>query len=108
MGSTYANAKNVLVWLGPEANDSDLAMDLLGYSFGDKLLDKDLLEGSQSSIPNELQTMRRLKAVIKLFSRPWWQRGWVIQEIVEAGGAEKMSSCTVGTHRSSGNWFLCQ
>jgi hypothetical protein len=85
MGSTYANAKNVLVWLGPEANDSDLAMDLLGYSFGDKLLDKDLLEGSQSSIPNELQTMRRLKAVIKLFSRPWWQRGWVIQEIVEAG-----------------------
>jgi hypothetical protein len=89
MGSVYVNTKNVLVWLGPEADDSNLAMDILGYPFCDKLLGKELLEESQSSLPDEPQNIRRLKAVVKLFSRPWWQRGWVIQEVVEAGRCQE-------------------
>lgn len=32
----YDNAKNVLVWLGPEVDDSDLAMDRLGENICDK------------------------------------------------------------------------
>lgn len=85
MGSVYDNAKNVLVWLGPEADDSDLAMDLLGEKICDKLFGQDHFARPHSLISEEGGNIRHLNAVVKLFDRPWWRRGWTIQEIFGAG-----------------------
>jgi hypothetical protein len=84
MGSVYDNAKNILVWLGPEADDSDLAVDLLGEQICEKLFIQE--PGAHShSLMLEGGNIRYLIAVLKLFHRPWWRRGWIIQEIIGAG-----------------------
>jgi hypothetical protein len=88
MGSIYANAWHVLVWLGPEADDSDLAIETISEDFCGRLVDQELLEDSQPATTEEMESTRRLKAPIKLFSRPWWRRGWVIQEIRERGWSQ--------------------
>lgn len=85
MGSVYANAKHVLVWLGPEADDSDLPMETIGKNFCDSLVDQELLEYSQPPTTGERESTQRLKALVKLFSRSWWRRGWIIQKISYRG-----------------------
>jgi hypothetical protein len=99
MGSIYANAKQVLVWLGPEADESDLAMELINEDFCDTLLAKNLF---LSDDLRELESARRLNVVVKLFARPWWQCGWIIQEVI--GGRRCRDNVIIHCGHSQKQW----
>ncbi|ETS76634.1 hypothetical protein PFICI_12021 [Pestalotiopsis fici W106-1] len=79
MTSIYAKAKSVAIWLGPEADNSQSAIGFL----------KDLSDRSNSGqeikswiVSPELQ--QDLAAVGGLFSRSYWKRLWVVQEVYNA------------------------
>lgn len=74
MDTIYNKAQPVFAWLGPESEDSRLAMATLGAS--------SLRE--QPELPEEVETA--CDAVIRLLSRPYFRRTWIIQEICR--GAE--------------------
>jgi hypothetical protein len=70
MRQVFGYASEVLVWLGIEADDSRLAMEVL----------QDVCESYNWS--------DALKAIARLFNREYWTRMWIIQEI---GLAEKVT-----------------
>ncbi|MCJ1315428.1 hypothetical protein MMC15_000747 [Xylographa vitiligo] len=77
MREIYRGATRVLVWLGPAAEDSDLAMNLIP-KISTIVLD---------DIPFHIEDEEKRKAwdaLLRLFRRPWWTRCWVIQEIAAA------------------------
>ncbi|KAH6669318.1 heterokaryon incompatibility protein-domain-containing protein [Halenospora varia] len=88
MGAIYSRACHVLMWLGEEADDSSLGMDLLA-SIGDLLF-----RAKQGNFPHNEESKemlklfydpsfdRKWKAVHHIFHRPYWTRVWIIQEIL--------------------------
>lgn len=68
MKEIYRGAKDTCLWLGEAADDSDLAMDIVG-SLDDENLD---------SAMNEL-SVQKLRVLAALQGRAWWRRIWVIQ-----------------------------
>lgn len=87
MGDIYINASLVLIWLGPEEEDSTLALDNVrtatwaaarkvgaAHDFVDLHLDEVQRE------PNP----RAWRAIGKLFLRAWFHRMWTIQEFLLA------------------------
>ncbi|KAI0468990.1 HET-domain-containing protein [Xylaria cf. heliscus] len=72
MDIIYSKATTVFAWLGTGDYDSDMAMAVLGAS---RL-------SEQVELPEEIEIA--CDAVIRLFSRPYWTRCWVIQEICRA------------------------
>lgn len=90
MRSIYEHATSVAIWLGPAADNSDLAMDLL-YNIGEcrYRTNGDLMEvreflavqkgvtiqGEQVAFDEDL-----LRALVHLFRRSWWTRAWIVQE----------------------------
>jgi hypothetical protein len=90
MGDIYSHATLVLVWLGPENDDSGRALALLD-SLSDKItVDWGLYQVLLRSV--EHQQWADLKkplpfseidwlAISHLYSRPWFDRLWVQQEI---------------------------
>lgn len=92
MGNVYARASQVLVWLGPEENDSDHAMELLQY-LGERvdadpttgtLRLSDLGRGEPELADRSVALPfdeRELRSIGHFFSRPWFERLWVRQEV---------------------------
>ncbi|KAI0392360.1 HET-domain-containing protein [Xylariaceae sp. FL0594] len=72
MDTIFAKARNVYAWLGAKSHDSNLAMAVPGAS---KL-------SKQVNLPEEVEVA--CDAIIRLFSRSYWSRCWVIQEICRA------------------------
>ncbi|KAK4961405.1 hypothetical protein LTR10_001895 [Elasticomyces elasticus] len=70
MAETYSNAEEVLVWLGPSYSSSDPAMEILGTPLH--------LHSPQFE---EMWTPENSLAIRRLFSRPYWERLWVFQEL---------------------------
>lgn len=88
MHRIYRRAKAIVVWLGPEADGSDLAMDgidklakllpsLSVVPFPDRLLEYGLPAKDDPIWP----------ALGCLFSRPWFFRLWTFQEVILAATA---------------------
>jgi hypothetical protein len=80
MRRIYKRALSVQVWLGEEADDSSVAIDLLAtlgappkHAPGEKTI----------TYPSftEAEVMRNWDAIRALFKRPWWERVWIRQEI---------------------------
>lgn len=69
MKDVYSRAGETCVWLGPAADDSDLAMAAIGelYSAGTYVLPDDALSEAQ------------VEAINALLGREWWSRIWVLQ-----------------------------
>ncbi|KAI1334342.1 heterokaryon incompatibility protein-domain-containing protein [Xylariaceae sp. FL0016] len=105
MDRIYTNAENVLIHLGPEADDSELVMDYLTVNDSDLLNDdgelftepgaresraqaKPLRQSYESErifldryfASKGLEEKRIVQAAYAFFCRPWWTRMWVIQE----------------------------
>ncbi|KAK4441896.1 heterokaryon incompatibility protein-domain-containing protein [Podospora aff. communis PSN243] len=94
MGAIYEGSTRVLVWLGPEADGSDLAMQKLQemndfwesykQNGASTAAIRELLETYDGGIVGapdmETADPRPWLAIQSLFRRPWWQPVWVIQE----------------------------
>lgn len=102
MGHIYRSATRVLVWLGPASPDSDLAMGLVDHL--GQVLRFDCL--SETFTPTSIGAAEphwadltqllpyqehELHALDSLFARPWFDRLWVVQEVLI--GAEAVVLC---------------
>ncbi|RTE68587.1 hypothetical protein BHE90_017035 [Fusarium euwallaceae] len=101
MRQIYKEAKKVIVWLGPQADNSDLALDLLQklssirqkhFDFAPYgvILRENL---SKAGLPDVFEPA--WAAVNSLLGRSWFSRVWVIQEVavskdssIRCGGRE--------------------
>jgi hypothetical protein len=74
MDLIYRKAQRVRVWLGPSANDSDLAFDFMHQ----------VHEGAQLSSleKNPAFNAKAERAVAALLKRDYWCRAWTVQEFV--------------------------
>ncbi len=91
MSLIYSKAEQVVVWLGEAADDSDLLMDLLaGIANVDvafyvdeslKWHNEPRTELPQRAFPLSTQDGRIINALRHFFSRSWFRRVWVRQEV---------------------------
>jgi Heterokaryon incompatibility protein (HET) len=70
----YGSATRVLVWLGEQSDDSDLALDVIASWSRPSAVLVDRL--STNSI--------EFKALDNLFARSWWNSSWVVQEVANS------------------------
>lgn len=109
MGQLFAFAAHVVVWLGPEANGSAMAMERLSYIGSQIDVDWEgiprmtpaaKVEHVDHSIadPNcDLPLdVKQSAAVVSLLNRDWFDRLWVRQEILVA---EEKSIVRCGPHK---------
>ncbi|KAF2830078.1 HET-domain-containing protein [Ophiobolus disseminans] len=83
MGLIYSKATSVAIWLGPEANKSTLAMQLL-QQVADNTVSKQRVQAVRQYADSE--------ALLALFKkRDYWKRLWVVQEVLLA--EKKMVYC---------------
>jgi hypothetical protein len=88
MRSIYARAKQVVVWLGPETSNRNLAMWLLkrlskpsdDRMLPDQAYTEAMKEPSSNTPPGRFA--EAWKAFDDLFAQEYWKRVWIIQEIV--------------------------
>ncbi len=88
MGDIYRNASETICWLGVEAEDSPLAFDLI------RMLARTADDLTSTQYEEALTRLYKpsdnhkynfhWKAFEFLLSRPYWQRIWIIQEIVSS------------------------
>jgi len=85
MGQIYEIASQVTIWLGPEGHDSGVLEEFIPR-LADALSEcRKLNVHDEESILLKAQTSRDATewvALKKLFERPWFNRTWVIQELV--------------------------
>lgn len=105
MKSIYESASEVIVWLGPSANNSDLVMNFLaelGKQACELGLPEPIPQGGkkwpESPADERLQALRRtfnqlmeragpttlIDAYSAFVQRDWWKRVWVAQELAVA------------------------
>ena len=98
MGSIYEEAHSVLIWLGKESDDSNLAMQALEdwdwcrrttiqhlFATEGKITDIFLARGTTSVVTWNSQQVR---GILSLCERKYWSRMWIIQEIMLASRIE--------------------
>lgn len=78
MAEIYNRADKVPIWLGPEEDDSDLAMGLI----------RKISVGNFDSFVKEKTRAVAWIALAKLMRRKWFSRRWIIQEVAFARDAE--------------------
>jgi hypothetical protein len=99
MSEIYDRAQQVIVWLGPAGNNSDLGMmfakeiynwvDTNGRWIKDELYFKPLLEfdGTLSQIFQNLlgrELAASWTALFHVFCQRWWRRAWILQDLLVA------------------------
>jgi hypothetical protein len=80
MGRIYKNAARVLVYLGQEADQSQLIMDLAARQPPDCAAEECAIDWRKVDLFHYAPTLFRL------CNRPYWDRTWIIQEILLARG----------------------
>jgi len=94
MGQIYSRAESVLVWIGPAANESGRAMALFRrwgeaieralHHFGGRTFSKESMKLVRRDIGEPLFDELAFQAAGTFFSRDYWRRMWIMQEIVLA------------------------
>ena len=79
MCDIYGQAERVILWWGPEKDDSSIAMKMI-HALGTGSVKADDFE-TWDVLP-ELETLDGWNALNDLFRRPFWHRSWILQEIV--------------------------
>ncbi|KAL5313364.1 hypothetical protein ACEPPN_019097 [Leptodophora sp. 'Broadleaf-Isolate-01'] len=77
MTSIYQKAAEVAIWLGPEAGNSNLALQLLH-----KLHNSRTSAGRIRAIIESPDLRASFRALVALFDRDYWGRRWVVQEVL--------------------------
>lgn len=81
MDVVYKSATSVLVWLGPQSDDSDLALDTIQTWAHEFLTEKNHNYLFQQSRAGGLE-VSSWTAVRNLLDREYWSRTWIYQEIM--------------------------
>ncbi|KAK8096028.1 heterokaryon incompatibility protein-domain-containing protein [Apiospora kogelbergensis] len=79
MTSIYSSAKTVAIWLGPQADGSHNAVRCL-----QDMADKADSPGEISKLIRSSHESGGLAGVVSLFARNYWQRLWVVQEVLNS------------------------
>ena len=93
MQKIYSSAECVYIWLGPEGNDSKLALQVLPWLSGvvrkyEDLHSTSCVDWNQSLMPEmRVRNDKEWKALSDLLRRPWFSRAWVVQEVAFAKNA---------------------
>lgn len=69
MKDVYGAAEETCLWLGPAADDSDLAMAAIG----------ELYAARTYVLPDDALSEAQIEAINALQRREWWSRIWVLQ-----------------------------
>ena len=89
MRHVYVSAHKVLLWLGPSTKGSDLAMDSiapLDEAIGVLHQSRFAQDGILSRLPGQDDPF--WPALVDLYTRPWYDRLWVLQEAILAKDIE--------------------
>jgi hypothetical protein len=87
MRQIYEKAQRVVIWLGIESDNSNLAFKFMSFISKDRrkrAMKPGNFHGEIKYPGFEVE----LEAVWKLFQRPYWERLWIIQEVVVSKEAE--------------------
>lgn len=79
----YAEAKIVLIWLGSDSEDSDVAMEFFPQMMShlsNKHSKQDITDPDLPSPRNAAYRTPKMIALNNLLSRPWFMRVWTLQE----------------------------
>lgn len=87
MAEIYRSAENVLVWLGNEDDSTPLAFallkDLPDLSDDEQIsMDPSIIHASPPGSEIPLRNLTHWQSLSRLFRRAWFNRAWVIQEVV--------------------------
>jgi hypothetical protein len=112
MCDIYTIAKNVEVWLGLEEDRFDAEAMQLVTDLGAAVADAEgfLAKGKNNRQREQFfhsfaeSTPERLRALGRLFKRPWWTRIWIVQELSLAKQNNAIVRC--GTHVTPWTNFL--
>lgn len=85
MRDIYANADKVIVWLGEGSENSGIAMHIL-EDFSSGFVDYETFgyEHPRCRLEEVQMDAELWQPVTELFRRPFWSRGWIVQDIVVA------------------------
>lgn len=83
MGEIYCNAESVFIWLGEEAQDSDIALGFLKILARNRR-DDDGGRARVLAMAQDPRCLRQWRALSILMRRRWFERAWVLQETVLA------------------------
>jgi hypothetical protein len=75
MKSIFEQAEQVIVWLGPAEEQSEMAFKLI-HELHDHLHSKDWI----MEIFQQADVTKSFEALSRLLKRPYWSRMWVVQE----------------------------
>lgn len=78
MGKIYQLANEVIVWLGPEKDDSKVAINFIKTQMNSP---------ARSFLPNlaaGTEQATQLQRILDLMKRDYWERAWIIQEVFQA------------------------
>ncbi len=88
MGKIFASAMQVVVWLGKQSEDSDLALDFVHILYKRlrdlKSTETPITRDSFCESPQLKHPSSGWTALRRLLQRPWFDRVWVVQEVVMA------------------------
>ena len=106
MAQIYSSTKQVIAWLGRGDKSSESAVTFVETLFGEiedmerknrnpTLVPLMSLSANICNIPVQMQASRRWKTLSQLLSNPWFERIWVMQEVIMACAE---TSHTAGVH----------
>lgn len=79
MREIYEKAREVIIWLGPESDDSAYAMAAI-KSIDQSWAKRTSPPAEELGLAAPSLDNRALWAISQLLCRPWWRRVWIIQE----------------------------
>jgi hypothetical protein len=97
MTSIYSNAYDVAIWLGPEADGSNSALDLMN-----DILKSQTSGGAINGIIASPARTEQFSAMVQLFERDYWDRLWCAQEVLNA----KTITVYCGSHATPWETYL--
>lgn len=83
MGEIYSNADSIFIWLGEEAQDSDMALSFLKVMARHRR-DHEAGRAKVLALAQDPRYLRQWRALSSLMRRRWFERAWVLQETVLA------------------------
>lgn len=78
MGTLYNQAEEVVVWLGPEKDGSDIAISFIHKTVTPPS------RGLGLDLSSDLFSSVEIRSLLDLLSREYWGRVWIIQEVFRA------------------------